>query len=237
MSVSTSDVKAILGRGWRQLNNQLSKPRQSLTIVLGDHPECSHDGECAPFATRLHEKLATGRYDWPASILLLEDQAAYLAEHRTARKRAAHSRRLGYTARPIDRSQHTDEIYAINTSLPERQGKQMIPAYRERREYTQLPAYRCARHRVDEWGVMSPDDILVAYLVLYRCGELVLFSMILGHGDHLRNDVMYLLVLDALEHVPLPATVFYNRYDFGSAGLRYFKERLGFQPTRVKWVL
>lgn len=212
-------------------------PRHKLQIALGDHPECSHDEACGPFAARLHEQLGSGAYDWPASILLLEDRAAYLAEHRTARKRASHSRRLGYAARRIDRSEHLDEIHAINTSLPERQGQPMSAAYQERPTHTRLPVYRCERHRIDEWGIFDSEGVLVAYLVLYLCGELVMISSILGHGDHLRNDVMYLLVLDALETVPLPATVFYNLHDSGTEGLRYFKERLGLQPTRVEWML
>lgn len=208
-----------------------------MKIALGDHSECTHDEGCALFAASVNERLAGGRYDWPASILLLNDRAAHLAEHRTARKRSVHSRRLGYTAQLVDLSQHLDELYAINTSLPERQGRPMAAHYQERPRHSPLPTYRCPRHRIDEWGVMSPDGTLVAYVVTYTCGELVMVSSILGHGDHLRNDVMYLIVLEALAHVPVPATVFYNRHDSGTDGLRYFKERLGFQPTRVEWVL
>lgn len=232
MSLST-----VLSGGWKRVNRRLSRPRTSMKLALGDHPSCAHDENCAPFAARLHEKLAGGPYDWPASILRVDDQTAYLADHRTARKRAAHSRRLGYVSRPIDLSEHLDEVYAINTSLPERQGRQMTSAYRQRPTRDRLPSYRCPRHRADEWGVMSPEGVLVAYLVLYLCGEVAMLNSILGHGDHLRDDVMYLLVLEALAHVPLPATVYYDRHDAGTDGLRYFKERLGFQPARVEWVL
>jgi hypothetical protein len=234
---STASVKSLLSRVRTRVDRRLSRPRVSTKIALGDHPGCLHDGGCAPFAAKLYDQLAGGDYDWPASILLLADPAAWVAEHRTARKRSSHSGRLGYVAQPIDRSQHLDEIYAINTSLPERQGRAMAAAYQERPEHAPLPAYPCPRHRIDEWGVMSSDGVLVAYLVLYVCGDLVMVSQILGHGDHMQNDVMYLLMLHALERVPLPATVFYNRHDSGTDGLRYFKERLGFQPTRVEWVL
>lgn len=237
IGVSAARAKALLSRVRTQVHRRLSRPRVSTKIALGDHPGCSHDEGCAPFAAKLHAQLAGGAYDWPASILLLDDPAAWIAEHRTARKRAAHGRRLGYVAEPIDRSQHLDEIYAINTSLPERQGRPMAAAYLERPEHSRLPTYRCPRHRIEEWGIMSPEGVLVAYLVLYLCGELVMVSSILGHGDHMQNDVMYLLMLHALERAPLPATVFYNRHDSGTDGLRYFKERLGFQPTRVEWVL
>ena len=237
MSVSTASARALLARASRRVNRRLSKPRTSMKITLGDHPDCNHAEGCAPFAADVYERLGGGAYEWPVSILLLDDQVAYLGEHRTARKRAAHCRRLGYRAEPVDLSEHLDEIYAINTSLPERQGRPMEAHYRRRPERSQLPTYRCPRHRIDEWGVMSSDGLLVAYLVIWLCGELVMVSTILGHGVHLRNDVMYLLVLDALAQVPMPATVFYNRHDSGTDGLRYFKERLGFQPSRVEWVL
>jgi hypothetical protein len=75
---------------------------------------------------------------------------------------------------------------------------------------------------------------LVAYLWLYRAGDLALVSSILGHGNHLANDVMYLL--DAgrdrreAEH---GGFLVYNRHDSGTDGLRYFKERIGFEET--KW--
>lgn len=233
----SASVKALLSRVRTRVERRLSRPRVSMKIALGDHPDCRQDESCAPFAARLHAQLAGGAYDWPASILLLDDPAAWVAEHRTARKRAAHSDRLGYVVQPIDRSRHLDEIYAINTSLPERQGRPMAAAYQERAEFSQLPTFPCARHRIDEWGVMSPEGVLVAYLVLYTCGELVMVSSILGHGDHMRNDVMYLLALRGLGRVLVPATVFYNRHDSGTDGLRYFKERLGFQPTRVEWAL
>jgi len=208
-----------------------------MNVTLGSHPACVHDDGCAPFAERTHAQLSTGRYDWPASILELADMDAYLAQHRTARKRAQHARNLGHTARPIERADHVDDIYAVNTSAAERQGRPMSAGYTSRPEFSRLPAYPCPRHRIDEWGVFTSRGGLVGYLVLYVCADLVMVSQILGHAGHMRDDIMYLLVADALAAVPLPATVFYNMHDSGTDGLRYFKERLGFRPERVAWAL
>jgi hypothetical protein len=207
---------------------------ETLIIGLSHSPECVHANECDAFAAPLFQQLSNGNYDWPVSVLRLTDVDAYLAEHRTARKRAQRSRNLGYTFRRIERCDHVDAIYAINTSMPERQGRPMSATYRERPAFEPLPFYPCPRHRIDTWGVFA-GDVLVAYLVLYLSGELVLVSQILGHADHLASDVMYLLVVEALQRLPLPATVFYNRHDSGTQGLRYFKARLGFAPERVAW--
>lgn len=205
-----------------------------LIIGLGDHAECVHANECDAFAMPLHQQLSNGNYDWPVSVLRLEDFDAYLASHRTARKRAQRARNLGFQFDRIERSEHVDDIYAINTSMPERQGRPMTATYRDRPSFEPLPHYPCPRHRIDTWGVFA-GDTLVAYLVLHLSGELVLVSQILGHADYLQSDVMYLLVVEALRRLPLPATVFYNRHDSGTEGLRYFKTRLGFAPERVAW--
>lgn len=211
----------------------------ALKISLNGSCTSRADG-CRNFARELHEQLSSGRYDWPASILRLDDFDVYLVGHRTARKRAAHAGRLGYTVARISRSDHLDELYAINISLSERQGRPMADSYRERPSVSRLPVYGCERHRIDEWGVFSVDGVLVAYLVLYLSGDMAMISQILGHGDHLARDVMYLLVIGALRETFAsagPLTVFYNRHDSGTDGLRYFKERLGFAPTRVEWRL
>jgi hypothetical protein len=226
---------------WRPRRQGLQAPEgPRKRITLGDHPRCAHEAGCEQFARDVHKLLASGRYDWPASVLPLEDFADWRVQHRTARKRAGHATRLGYTAVRISRADYLDEIYAINTSLPARQGRRMTSVYRKRPKLSRLPDYPCVRHRIDEWGCRRPDGTLVAYLVLYVCGELAMISQILGHGDYLADDVMYLLVADALEHTLADAgalTVFYNRHDSGTDGLRYFKERLGFEATAVEWAL
>lgn len=210
-----------------------------MNIALGAHHDCAELACCSELARDLFKTLSTGDYEWPVSVLPLDDLSAYRASHRTARKRAARSSRLGYSFEPISRADFADDIFAINTSLPERQGRPMSDSYRTTQTFGRLPKYGCTRHRIDEYGVLRAD-ILVAYLVLYTSGNLALISQILGHGDHLENDVMYLLALGAFDATVVRSgsvTVFYNRHDSGTKGLVYFKERLGFQPERVTWSL
>jgi hypothetical protein len=78
--------------------------------------------------------------------------------------------------------------------------------------------------------------LLAAYSWVYRAGDLALVSQILGHADRLADEIMYLLVegIVAAES-ELGGFLVYNRYDSGTDGLRFFKDRCGFVPTVVEW--
>ena len=63
-------------------------------------------------------------------------------------------------------------------------------------------------------------------------------DLILGHGDHLANDVMYLLFAGMVEdQAGNGGVLYYNRHDSGTEGLVYYKERVGFAAGDVEWVL
>lgn len=159
------------------------------------------------------------------------------AEHRTARKRAWRAERLGYTFAEVDMSRYSDDRHDINTSLPQRQGRPMSDGYLVHRQIGPLPTYPCDRHRIHTFGILQHER-LRAYMTLYRVGDLALVSMILGHGDHLANDIMYLLFAGAVQHqAGMGGWFYYNRHDSGTDGLRYFKERLGFRETDIEWAL
>lgn len=211
-----------------------------MRLTVGTHPLCTDDPACTQVADPLYATLSNGRYVWPISNLRLVDFDGYLTAHRTARKRAARSSRLGYRFSEIDRCDHADDIYRINTSAPERQGRPMTDGYTKRQTFDPLPAYPCPRHAIRTYGVTAPSGPLVAYLVLHIAGDIALVSQILGHAAHLAADVMYLLCVEAFRATldrSGPINVIYNRHDSGTPGLRYFKDRLGFTPERVEWAL
>jgi hypothetical protein len=193
---------------------------------------------CSGLAWRFYRKLSPPHYSRGVSVLELSEYFPHWrAVHRTARKRAAHAERLGYRFAAISRSDHPDDILEINRSLPVRQGRPMDAAYLERRDYEPLLRQPCERHRVHEYGVLEGDR-LRAYLVFYRVGMLGLISQILGHGDHLAGDVMYLLAAGLVRvQAPLGGVLYYNSHRSGTDGLRFYKERLGFRPVDIEWVL
>lgn len=197
---------------------------------------CDHES-CAKLAAPLLHKLSGGDYDVCAVMQIPSSVAEWRAEHRTARKRSHRAYLRGYLAAPLRRELRANDIHAINTSKRNRQGRPMNHLYMERQEFSPLPEYPCARHAIRSSGVYL-ENTLVGYLVMYRVGELALVSQILGHGDHERYEIMYRLFEFALgrEIEAGAGLVVYNRWDSGTDGLRFFKERLGFGPVEVEWL-
>lgn len=203
-------------------------------VSISLETSCSPD--CNLFADKLYRQLSNGRYDVCSVLPMPEDVKYWRAENRTARKRANRAINLGYQFRPVIRHEVVEDVYKINTSLDERQGKPMSEGYHARPSSTPDPVWPCERHGVHPYGVFDDRCKLRAYLWIYRSGELALVSQILGHGSHLRNDVMYLLWQGMLEaELPLGGYAVYNRHDSGTEGLRYYKERVGLKGTRVQW--
>lgn len=194
---------------------------------------------CAGFSFPLYHQLSAGKYDVCSVMEIPESLAEWRESHRTARKRADRAERRGYYAGPLAREQWEEDIHAINTSSPLRQGRPMSSSYLQPQVYPELPDYPCPRHATRITGVWSEHNDLVAYLVMHRAGELALVSQILGHAEHLEYEVMYLLFARALVREMIGGTglCVYNRHDSGSEGLRFFKERLGFDPMEVEWAL
>ncbi len=198
------------------------------------------DPACVEWASPLHQQLGSGAYDHCSTLIIPDLLGDWTAAHRTARKRSARSRRLGYVGIVIsDRGPYANEIYDINTSAPERQGRPMSPGYHQRPSSAPDAPPACRLHGVHSYGAFDPDGKLCAYLWMYRSGDLALVSSILGHADHLANDVMYELFHTALcaEVGVGPGVVVYNRHDSGTDGLRYFKSKLGFVGADVEWLL
>lgn len=163
----------------------------------------------------------------------------FAAEHATLRKRAARCARHGYTFEEIDRRAHEDDVYRINMSTAERQGRPMTAGYYEHPTFGENPK-TCDQHHVYTYGLFNaePEPRLVAYLWLYRSGDLAMVSSILGHADELENEVMYRLYAGMLgSQWPLGGTVFYNLWRSGTDGLRFFKTRVGLAERDVEWVL
>ena len=189
-------------------------------------------------ACRMQGQLDTHHYTHDVSLMPVPlSRGLWEAEHRTARKRAWRAERLGYRFAEVDMSRYSDDRHEINTSKQERQGRPMADGYLTRHECGRLPDYPCWRHQILTFGVLEGES-LRAYMTLYRVGELAMVSMILGHGDHRRDDIMYLLAAGMIDHqAGWGGWFYYNRHDSGTDGLRYYKERIGFAATDIAWSL
>lgn len=211
-----------------------------MTATAVDTARISLELGCCPHAEAefggLFLQLSKGAYDRCSVLEIPDSVGEWRDEHRTARKRANRCANLGYGFDVIRREDHEDEIYRINTSLEERQGRPMSNGYMMRQSFAPLPDYPCPRHRITTYGVLRHRR-LWAYCWLYRAGDLALVSSILGHGDALRDDVMFLLMQGVVaSETGQDGQLTYNRWDSGTDGLRYFKERCGFTEQRVEWL-
>jgi hypothetical protein len=208
--------------------------RSRLTISL----ELAHGGECADWAQPLLTQMRAGNYGMCSVMALPPSLEAWRAGHRTARKRADRCLRRGYRfVSVVDRAARAEEIHEINISADERQGRPMSASYYEMPSTTPDPEWPCERHGVHPYGVESSGGILVAYLWIYRAGDLALVSQILGHDAFLEDEIMFLLWAGMLASEPTEdCFIVYNRHDSGTAGLRWWKDRVGLAQTPVRWV-
>jgi hypothetical protein len=207
-------------------------PRLDVVASRGEPPE----DEILRFLRRPHPRYRiVGSKVVGAALLRLDefdDVEGYLAPLRSTRKRVRRATRLGYTVALFDPNDRRSELLAIHTSLPERQGEPIDPSYLD-------PDTAYATGPYVEYVGVFRDEAVVAYSELRYAGEIVGMNRVMGHGDHLADGIMFLLMAGIVEHVkePHPETryVFYDMFFGAGDGLREFKTRVGFRPYYVHW--
>ncbi|HMK36842.1 MAG TPA: hypothetical protein VK463_17340 [Desulfomonilaceae bacterium] len=172
-----------------------------------------------------------------ALLRLPETLDDYLKDKPAVKRARNKALKLGYTFRTIRATEYVDEIFAINTSLPFRQGMPM------RRGYVDPELVKRFCNGVGEvFGVFAPDGRLAAYDHNLVCGDVFTGTKMLAHKDDLRNGAMYFLITETIrDRIELrnrlghPNWGMYDTVWGCSPGLYFFKKRLGFVPYRVKW--
>jgi hypothetical protein len=153
----------------------------------------------------------------------------------------------GYVYGAIAPAEYAADIYAIVHSSQERQGRAIVSRYSGRPpnwDFSEYRPYIDPNYRDICTGVFDSNGTLVAYLLGKRVGEHVQYDEIMGHHDHLANDVMYLLHLGFVdqclreENPPLHLQygAWYSGVDpFSSkGGLNKWRRRIGFRPAYLK---
>lgn len=206
--------------------------------------EASCSAACEALARSEYDGTYYTRPAYPLSVVALPASGAEYEYQcsRVARYNARLASKRGYTHSLINRADWTDDLHALRSSAEFRQGRNMPDAYMQRQEYGVDPAAdeQCPRHLSVFHGVTSPDGRLVAYMHMVQCGQIVRVNTILGHWDHMDDQVVWLLVMEALKwHIDERGVEYglYFTHDSGHGpGLRYFKERFRFAPSVVEWV-
>lgn len=150
----------------------------------------------------------------------------------------------GYTAMAIHPTEHAHDIYEIIHSSKERQGREITSIYLDRPPDYDFPSYRNYYNPQYEdicCGVFAPDGQLVAYLLGKRVGHHVQYDEIMGHVEHLHNDIMYLLHITFLKlciDLPIPPQCLnYGPWYSGvnpfspEGGLNRWKRKVRFKPA------
>lgn len=170
-------------------------------------------------------------------------------------RQAKKAQRLGYFVKRFPWKLHLPDVYDINTSMESRSGGVMRDNYKKTVDEmggvptrpVKMPELHCPQHWTTTFGVFLPDaghaqgavvtnERLVGYISLLRTGDVILYSQIMGHGDHLSDGSLILLhheVMDWLrtdEAAQDAKFVMYGGVQNGGDGLRIWKERSGFVP-------
>lgn len=177
----------------------------------------------------------------PAMLRIPQTQANYLERiGDKARNMIRKALREGYVYRKVDPNDYLDDVLAIRTSDPVRQGKP-IPDYYKVRPTQMIDepfCNGCGLHGEDFYGVFK-DGKLVAYTTIFFYGELGQVNHILGHVDHLQDGVMNLLlsetVREVIEHRPWVRAInyLYPHASKSNTGIGLFKRSIGFLPERL----
>jgi hypothetical protein len=198
-----------------------------------------HIGETYRYYTKPHPRYKIIRHKTMGAALIdLQEMGTrdkYLDHIKGKNAGAYHAKRArsrGYAFTEIDRNQHVADIYDINTSLDNRQGRPMDQVYREKQtSFETLPHFRY-------YGILNPHGRLVAYANLGLYGNFASFSHLIG----LRNNdgIMHFLVVEIILQLIERQQVRYVMYDtfFGAQpGMQTFKKILGFRPYRARYTL
>lgn len=221
------------------------------------HAICQHWYETMDDVQRRHPKIEAGRTNFslpiedaavpvtlyhaqPAMLRIPGSVSAYLQSiGDKSRNMIRKAERGGYVYREVDPNNYLDDVLAIRTSDPERQGKAIPEYFKNRPEsvYDKPLDSQCTYHGEDFYGIFK-GDTLVAYATIFFYGELAQVNHILGHKEHLSEGVMNLLVRSLvgsiIEQRPWVKAINYlYRGNDMQNGLAMFKKSTGFQPENL----
>ena len=171
--------------------------------------------------------------------------------------------RKGYRARQFMLTSHVEDMHAIRTSMAFRAAGPVFDRWFLKPGHIAEPATEklhvaspcCPMHWTIWWGLFAPEpghrqnevetgERLVAYVKVMRIGDVVHYTEIMGHKDHLADGVMALLhheIMRWLIEAPEPAArdakvLLYGAAEHGGEGLLTWKKRAGFVPGRLRVV-
>lgn len=144
--------------------------------------------------------------------------------------------KLGYHTGQLYYNDNLKEMYEINTSSIERQGRPMTSSYFEELAPIGEVTKSCESHKQIYYGVFRKDFKLVAYCWLAICSDIAIINRILGHADYLKDGIMNLLIAGLVHHAQNHGISYINYRTMTSSteGLEKFKKHVGFKSVRIE---
>jgi hypothetical protein len=221
--------------------NNIEIIEKSVNLFRNQH---SCDDKCTLIIEDVQDYLKTSREenDFILAVINLRkynDFEDFFEKRINSKRRNQYRKAIkeGYYTRIIEceeRNIRRDELYSINTSSTERQGKMADEYFKYPDEVNE---YKCKFHFHKTYGVFTPDHKWIGYIYPRFCGEMVRTFRILGHAEYLGSiNFMLLLVLDLIKDLyknyPNVNYFMYHVMSSGNKGLQDWKKHAGFDPTR-----
>ena len=144
--------------------------------------------------------------------------------------------KLGYYTDYFIKNKHLDDMYDINVSSDNRQGRSMSKQYLE-----EVPKEE-KKEAVSYFGAFTSDKKLVGYIRIINTPNLYVISQLLGHDKYQNDNIMYLILHDLIISLieknkdnNKEVYLMYDTYFGGSQGIKLYKKRHAFKPYKVKW--
>ena len=200
---------------------------------------------------------------YPDIDAVMEAAKATSEKRGRTNRECARAQRLGYYVKPFAYRQFIPDIFEIHQSKQMRQGRELVGRlYAQTIEEmggaptvpVEIEAPDCQQHYWQYWGVflrveghkqgdVQTDEQLVAYIRLRRQGISAAYTLIMGHGDHLRHGIMYLLHYEIVARLlqqrqpERPRYIVYLHYTTGNnEGIDVWKQRALFKPGYLHYV-
>jgi hypothetical protein len=221
--------------------------------------------ECTAYYNNMYETLdkmfQKGDFGHPAAIIELgefKDCEDYISKiHYNKRYGYKKALKLGYVFERSRNRKHIGDVVEINRSKAHRQGNPMREDYLKSVEEkggflkipTDIPPIKCFTHFNSDFGVfkyipgymqgeIQVNKRMFAYNSVHVVGEYAFHSMIIGHGDYLKDDIMSLLHIGTIDFIMKSTKVKYfgyHIYNGGKQGLQDWKRYMLFKPVICQW--
>lgn len=240
------ECRAIISAFWMQISSYRANPPPLYAALLpmelaAQDPAVLQRGIGAVAAIRLA--------DYPDEDALWSAFRDVTSKKGRVTREIQRARAKGYTVARFLPRDHAADLRAVHLSKSVRNGRPLAGRFylQSESELARLPAASpdghagCPVHRWEFWGVFAPPDEggntpLVGYVRVRRQGHTAWYDKIMGHGDHMKEGIVYLLhyclvsahirSCDGLSHLV------YHQYSTGrDTALNAWKVKALFQPA------